>query len=376
LDERDKYYDDRADARATIALCPLAMAGAAAFPIFMGIFVRMTMLEFLKENRDEKARRFFGLFFFVSLKVFTFKFDIRKVIPSFIGKRLPAPGSWLPKIGKKKSATVAVEGGEAVPEGGTPPEGEVAAEGAAEGAAAAEGDIEAPAATADNSEDATADAEDEEESEDSDADVSSEEEFEVAENEVAWNCRVCNEFNLQEKIVQSKNMTKRRLGTKENAANVKMVVRTVGRIHEHYVVEFKQLKNTNHCRKCWTAHDYKPQHCNAHSFFGLQDYKDQLHEPAAHVEGVNANTFEGDYGTCERSEHEKRPSAARRERSERTKKVPVCGGSGSSGGAPRTPPAAGEVACSASHMLGRTCARPHMCSAARAPHAAHMLGRT
>jgi hypothetical protein len=97
-------------------------------------------------------------------------------------------------------------------------------------------------------------------------------------------------------------------------------------------------------------------------------------------------------------------------------RVPVCGGSGSQdvleGMRGRTcapplmaphpplrparlhmaphPPAAGEVAhvlgrtcarphmCSAAHVLGRTCARPHMCSCAR-PHlcsAAHVLGRT
>jgi hypothetical protein len=48
--------------------------------------------------------------------------------------------------------------------------------------------------------------------------------------------------------------------------------------------------------------------------------------------------------------------------------------SGCRGETPRTPPTAGEVAhelgmFSAAHVLGRTCARPHMCSAA------HVLGR-
>jgi len=63
----------------------------------------------------------------------------------------------------------------------------------------------------------------------------------------------------------------------------RIVVRTVGKIHEHYVCEFKHLKHTNHCRKCWTPSDYKPQQCNSHSFYPQNDYREQLHEVNLHL---------------------------------------------------------------------------------------------
>lgn len=41
--------------------------------------------------------------------------------------------------------------------------------------------------------------------EDEEVEVSDDdEEFDVAENEVVWNCRVCNNFNLQEKAKEQK----------------------------------------------------------------------------------------------------------------------------------------------------------------------------
>jgi hypothetical protein len=93
------------------------------------------------------------------------------------------------------------------------------------------------------------------------------------------------------------------------------------------------------------------------------------------------------------SERKERRLLLRRERARSAKEVLYCGGrkraASECGGrallrraaslgdcrgeTPRTPPAAGEVA----HVLGRTCARPHMSSAAHALRsAAHALGRT
>ena len=105
------------------------------------------------------------------------------------------------------------------------------------------------------------------------------EEFEIAENEIAWRCRVCLTFNLQEKAKEHKSLKARRIGTKENAANIKILVKTRGRVHEHYVVEFKHLKNVNHCQKCSTPADYKPRKSAQEFFNEMEDFSDQLHEP-------------------------------------------------------------------------------------------------
>ena len=104
------------------------------------------------------------------------------------------------------------------------------------------------------------------------------EEFDVAENEVAWNCRVCNNFNLQEKAKEQKSLKSRRIGTKENSDNIKIVIKARGRVHQHYIVEFKHLKNVNHCWKCRTPMDYKPRKCADEFFYPLNDYHDQMHQ--------------------------------------------------------------------------------------------------
>ena len=103
----------------------------------------------------------------------------------------------------------------------------------------------------------------------------------VAENEVAWNCRVCGNFNLQEKVKEQKSLKSRRLGTKENSENIKILIQTRGRVHEHYVVEFKHLKHGNHCWKCSTPMDYKPRKCAAEFFHPLNDYSEQLQQTKA-----------------------------------------------------------------------------------------------
>lgn len=56
------------------------------------------------------------------------------------------------------------------------------------------------------------------------------------------------------------------------------MIKTRGRVHEHYIVEFKHLKNANHCWKCHTPMDYKPRKCADEYFYRSNDYFDQLHE--------------------------------------------------------------------------------------------------
>ena len=115
--------------------------------------------------------------------------------------------------------------------------------------------------------------------------VSSDEEVDVAENEIVWVCRCCSEFNLQEKARVEKSLKSRRLGTKENAEKIKLLIHTVGKLHEHYVVEFKQLKNVNRCKKCGTPADYKPRRCAKQFFNQLEDFSEQL----VHKEGGAAS---------------------------------------------------------------------------------------
>ncbi len=249
--------------RYMLAFPPMVMVLSAFIPMFLALLIRVSMLKFLKDNSTVKSQRFWGLFFFVSMKVLHFEFDLRKLLPSFINKLIPKL-----RIPKKKAKVGPVgDAGEGNDGGASAAETDDAGD-------QGSGDIEAQTETVEEEE-----YEEEVEYEDDDEGESSEEEFEIGENEIAWNCRVCNEFNLQEKVQQQKSLKSRRLGTKENAENIRLVIHTVGKIHEHYVVEFKHLHHANHCRKCGVAADYKPQRCNEHSFYPLQDYHDQLHEP-------------------------------------------------------------------------------------------------
>ena len=237
-------YDDRNDMRHLIGLVALAMVRVAALPIVGGAFVRVFLLGFVKKESgvyDEGRLRRFGVFFFVSLKVWHFVFDLRKVLPNFIGRRIPEInlGARLAKMAKmfkrdKKIGPGEEEEGGAEGEEGSVAEGSVAEDSpaadpnaenkkraprgtqAAAKAAMGQGADEIPLDWEDNLDDDNA-----EDTFDSDEDVSDEEEFDIGENEIAWNCRVCNEFNLQEKVAAQKSLKSRRLGTKENAANIR-----------------------------------------------------------------------------------------------------------------------------------------------------------
>mgnify|MGYP000026223271 FL=1 len=259
--------------RSLCSLLPMCMSLVAIIPVVGAIIIKLTMWTFLRNNTTEKQVRFWGLFFFVTLKVLHFRDSL---VPKFLRFK-NNPLTKLKKMKKKQGTVVDVEGGDAEGEGGGESEGV--------------GDIEEGGREGDNLLNRENDGENEEsndnrggeddentvEDESSEDDLSSDEEVEVAENEIAWVCRCCSEFNLQEKVVQEKSLKSRRIGTKENADKIKLLVRTMGKIHEHYVVEFKQQKNVNRCTKCGTPADYKPRKCAKQFFNPLQDFSEQLH---------------------------------------------------------------------------------------------------
>ena len=258
----------------------LGMVVSAIVPILSSALIRIFMVDFLKENSTEKSRRFYGLFFFLTLKVLYFKPGFKKLLPKAIADRIPD----MPKFklrNKDEAAASASSAGEEGVEGG---EGDGAGQ---------ENDIEKnndndsvgkeTEGSTDNDEQGEGGIgkegdEDEEESDASSIISDDDEEFEVAENEVVWTCRVCLSFNMQEKVKEAKSLKSRRLGTKENAENIKILVKTKGRVHEHYVVEFNHLKHANQCWKCRTPFDYKPRKCAQEFFNPIEDFGDQLHE--------------------------------------------------------------------------------------------------
>ena len=286
-----ELVEDKSDFRLYISYVFLFMSLTAAIPVTAGLFARTFLVDFIRRNSDiytEKRIRFFGVFFFVTLKTFNFSVDVGEVVPGFLGRRIPklSGGKW----GRRREK-VAAEGENGGEEGGGGEEEKAGREdGGGGGEESAVSPSDGPPSDVPPSDVAPSDvppsAADEEATFDSDNSVSSDEEFEVASNEVAWNCRVCNTFNLQEKVAIQKSLKSRREGTKENAANIHIVVRTVGSVHERNVVEFKHNKRANHCRKCHTDSDYKPSRCNKERFFPVNDYKDQLHDANPHLHAL------------------------------------------------------------------------------------------
>ncbi|GMH87898.1 hypothetical protein TrVE_jg6838 [Triparma verrucosa] len=273
------------------------MSLCAAVPVLMAFIVRMTMVSFLKENSNEKSRRFWGLFFFIALKVFNFVPDVKKILPAFIAKKIPNLTPHLNKLLRRKQqqqvGVANAEDGETTEEKTEEEKLEEGGEGGGDKLTDGnENQMQTDDDTSNNSEptntemSAGSNPQGEEEQEEDEiwydeneeVDVSDDdEEFDVAENEVVWSCRVCNNFNLQEKAKEQKSLKSRRIGTKENSDNIKIVIKTRGRVHEHYIVEFKHLKNVNHCWKCHTPMDYKPRKCADELFYRPNDYFDQLH---------------------------------------------------------------------------------------------------
>ena len=62
--------------RPTIALLPQAMTLMAAIPVVGALIVKFFMFNFISTNCSEKQVRFWGLFFFITLKVTHFQNDI------------------------------------------------------------------------------------------------------------------------------------------------------------------------------------------------------------------------------------------------------------------------------------------------------------
>ena len=75
--------------RDLIQLLCQAMSAVAAVPILFSLVIRFTMINFLIKNATEKKMRFWGLFFYVTLKATYFDLSARNVLPERIRKRLP-----------------------------------------------------------------------------------------------------------------------------------------------------------------------------------------------------------------------------------------------------------------------------------------------
>mmetsp|Transcript_29648 Transcript_29648/g.43767 ORF Transcript_29648/g.43767 Transcript_29648/m.43767 type:complete len:782 (+) Transcript_29648:77-2422(+) len=125
-------------------------------------------------------------------------------------------------------------------------------------------------------------------------------EFEINENEVAWSCVTCNEFNLEQKVPKSsKSEIEQRKGTKENASLLRIIPRQLGNMENEYVAEFRRMKDSgNKCCNCGTPFNYKPRRSLQKYFYPLRDYsldakkKEFYEERQRLVESVTKNENE------------------------------------------------------------------------------------
>jgi len=108
------------------------------------------------------------------------------------------------------------------------------------------------------------------------SDSSSTSDVELAENEIAWTCVICHEVNIQERKQHDPSHKIHLLGTKENSSRIRICIDNVGDLEDQYKVKFKQIRNVNYCRKCFTPYDYKPRN-------------KELEQAALHHPAINKN---------------------------------------------------------------------------------------